>query len=115
MSLDTLKTHVTDREARMSADQVVERWEALDEAGREAFLNGVRFTEMRGGALIAYLAESVAFDRDARRNLMRQARDEAKHGYYFSQIIEHLGYDEHPVVDDPLGIAGTNPNDLAAV
>jgi len=110
--MDTLKTHVTDEEARLSADHVVERWAELDGPGREAFLNGVRFTEMRGGALLAYLAESVAFDRDARKNIMRQARDEAKHGYYFSQIIEHLGFEEHPVVDDPLGLGSRNPNEL---
>ena len=110
--MDTLKTHVSDEEARLSADHVVERWAQLDDAGREAFLNGVRFTEMRGGALLAYLAESVAFDKDARKNIMRQARDEAKHGYYFSQIMEHLGFEEHPVVDDPLGLGGRNPNEL---
>ena len=74
--MDTLKTHVSDEEARLSADDVVERWTQLDRPGREAFLNGVRFTEMRGGALLAYLAESVAFDKDARKNIMRQARDE---------------------------------------
>ena len=89
MAPDALKTHVTDEEARISADHVVERWNDLDTAGREAFLNGVRFTEMRGGALLAYLAESVDADRDARRNITRQARDETKHGYYFSLILEH--------------------------
>jgi hypothetical protein len=113
--MDTLKTRVTDAEARLRADDVVERWERLDHAGREAFLNGVRFTEMRGGALLAYLAESVAHDPDARKNIMRQARDEAKHGYYFSQIIEHLGFDEHPVVADPLGLGARNPNELRDV
>ncbi|MCU1463753.1 MAG: hypothetical protein JWO37_3828 [Acidimicrobiales bacterium] len=113
--MDTLKTHVTDEEARLSADDVVRRWQQLDGPGREAFLNGVRFTEMRGGALLAYLAESVAFDKDARKNIMRQARDEAKHGYYFSQIIEHLGFEEHPVVDDPLGLGSRNPNELRDV
>src|SRR5437762_6898202 len=115
MGPDMLKTHVTDREARLRAKDVVDRWKVLDQAGREAFLNGVRFTEMRGGALLAYLAESVAFDKDARKNIMRQARDEAKHGYYFSQIMEHLGFEEHPVVDDPLGLGGRNPNELREV
>ena len=115
MAPDALKTHVTDEEARISADHVVERYERLDVAGREAFLNGVRFTEMRGGALLAYLAESVDDDRDARKNIMRQARDETKHGYYFSLIIEHLGLQEHPVAEDPLGLLTTNPNDLRMV
>ena len=108
-SVDTLKTHVTATEARVSVDEVVERWNAMDHAGRQAFLNGVRFTEMRGGALLAYLAESVDGDPDARRNIMRQARDEAKHGYYFSLIIDHLGMEEHPVTADALGLAGSNP------
>ena len=115
MGPDMLKTHVTDREARLRAKDVVDRWEELDPAGREAFLNGVRFTEMRGGALLAYLAESIEFDKDARKNIMRQARDETKHGYYFSLILEHLGFEEHPVRDDPVGLAGANPNDLGAV
>src|SRR5205814_872977 len=72
-------------------------------------------TEMRGGAMLAYLAESVAGDRDARRNIMRQARDETKHGYYFSLIIEHLGFEEHPVTDDPVGLASANPTIFSAV
>src|SRR2546422_7903389 len=112
---DALKTHVTDEEARVSAGAIVERWNALDDPGREAFLNAVRFTEMRGGALLAYLAESIDVDRDARRNIMRQARDEAKHGYYFSLILEHLGYPEHPGADVLFGYAGSNPNDFGAV
>src|SRR5436309_9350231 len=112
MGPDMLKTHVTDREARLRAKDVVDRWAELDQAGREAFLNGVRFTEMRGGALLAYLAENIEADRDARKNITRQARDETKHGYYFSLILEHLGFDEHSVRDDPIGIAGTNPNEL---
>lgn len=112
---DTLKTHVSDAEARVSADHIVERWERLDQPGREAFLNGVRFTEMRGGALLAYLAESVDADRDARRNIMRQARDEAKHGYYFSLILEHLGLEEHPVREDVLGLASSNPTEFRNV
>ena len=115
MADQALKTHVSDEEARTSADHIVERWDRLDGPGREAFLNGVRFTEMRGGALLAYLAESVAVDRDARRNIMRQARDEAKHGYYFSLILEHLGLEEHPVQDDALGMASTDPTHLADV
>jgi len=115
MGPDTLKTHVTDREARVSAKDIVARWHEFDQAGREAFLNGVRYTEMRGGALLAYLAESIEFDKDARKNIMRQARDEAKHGYYFSLIVEHLGFEEHPVRDDPVGLAGANPNDFGAV
>ena len=115
MTPDALKTHVTDEEARISADHVVERWNGLDTAGREAFLNGVRFTEMRGGALLAYLAESVDADRDARKNIMRQARDETKHGYYFSLIIEHLGLEEHPVTEDPVGLLTANPNDVRMV
>src|SRR2546428_13466424 len=112
MGSEILKTHVTDREARLRAKDVVDRWEELDQAGREAFLTGVRFTEVRGGALLAYLAESVEGDRDARKNIMRQARDETKHGYYFSLILEHLGYPEHAVTDDPVGLAGANPNEL---
>ncbi|MDQ1372882.1 MAG: hypothetical protein QOJ09_220, partial [Actinomycetota bacterium] len=112
---EPLKTHVTDEEARVSADHIVERWERLDKAGREAFLNGVRFTEMRGGALLAYLAESVDGDRDARRNITRQARDETKHGYYFSLILEHLGLEEHPVRQDALGLGSSNPNELSGV
>src|SRR5437763_416190 len=76
MGPDMLKTHVTDREARISAKDVVDRWHELDRAGREAFLNGVRFTEMRGGALLAYLAESIEFDNDARD--CRMARDGAR-------------------------------------
>jgi hypothetical protein len=112
---DILKTHVTAEEARVSADDVVERWNTMDHAGREAFLNGVRFTEMRGGALLAYLAESVDADRDARRNIMRQARDESKHGYYFSLILEHLGFEEHPVTADPLGLSQSNPNEPRTV
>jgi len=115
MAPDILKTHVTDREARISAKDVVARWREMDRAGREAFLNGVRFTEMRGGALLAYLAESVEFDTDARKNIMRQARDETKHGYYFSLILEHLGFEEHPVRDDPVGLAGANPNEISGV
>jgi len=115
MAPDILKTHVTDREARMSAKDVVARWREMDRAGREAFLNGVRFTEMRGGALLAYLAESVEFDKDARKNIMRQARDETKHGYYFSLILEHLGFEEPPVRDDPVGLAGANPNEISGV
>jgi hypothetical protein len=115
MAMDTLKTHVSDEEARISAAHVVERWHRLDHAGREAFLNGVRFTELRGGALLAYLAESVEFDRDARRNITRQARDESKHGYYFSLILEHLGFEEQRVSIDPLGLTGSNPNDFGAV
>ena len=115
MGPDTLKTHVTDREARISARQVVDRWNALDHAGREAFLNGVRFTEMRGGALLAYLAEHIEADKDARKNITRQARDETKHGYYFSLILEHLGFEEHAVRDDPVGLANANPNELREV
>ena len=115
MGPDMLKTHVTDREARLSAKDVVDRWKELDQAGREAFLNGVRFTEMRGGALLAYLAESIEFDKDARKNIMRQARDETKHGYYFSLILEHLGFEEHPVTADPLGLSGSNPNEPRTV
>ena len=112
---DALKTHVTDEEARVSADDIVERWNGLDDAGRGAFLNAVRFSEMRGGALLAYLAESIDADRDARRNVMRQARDEAKHGYYFSLILEHLGFEEHPVADRLYGFSGANPNDFGLV
>ena len=115
MGPDTLKTHVTDREARLSAKDVVDRWKVLDQAGREAFLNGVRFTEMRGGALLAYLAESIEFDKDARKNIMRQARDEAKHGYYFTLILEHLGMEEHAVTQDAIGLAGANPVEMAKV
>ena len=70
---------------------------------------------MRGGALLAYLAESVDADRDARKNIMRQARDETKHGYYFSLIIEHLGLEEHPVTEDPVGLLTANPNDVRMV
>jgi rubrerythrin len=109
---DALKTRVTPEEARITTDHVVERWHHLDKPGREAFLNAVRFTEMRAAALLAYLAESVDVDRDARKNIMRQARDEAKHGYYFSLIMEHLGLDEHPVTADPVGLTPDNPNDL---
>jgi rubrerythrin len=112
---DVLKTKVTEAEARVRADDIVARWKRLDDAGREAFLNAVRFTEMRGGALLAYLAESIDDDRDARRNIMRQARDEAKHGYYFSLILEHLGYEEHPGADVLFGYAGSNPNDFGGV
>ena len=112
MGPDTLKTHVTDREARISARDVVDRWNELDHAGREAFLNGVRFTEMRGGALLAYLAEHIEADKDSRKNITRQARDETKHGYYFSLILEHLGFEEHAVRDDPVGLAAANPNEL---
>src|SRR5712691_12102674 len=115
MGPDMLKTHVTDREARLRAKDVVDRWKDLDRAGREAFLNGVRFTEMRGGALLAYLAESIEFDKDARKNIMRQARDETKHGYYFSLILEHLGLEEHPVADQLYGFSGANPNDFGVV
>src|SRR5437879_1135775 len=74
MGPDMLKTHVTDREARISAKQVVERWHELDHAGREAFLNGVRFTEMRGGALLAYLAENIEADRPEVAQWREQAR-----------------------------------------
>jgi rubrerythrin len=114
MAPEPLKTRVTAEEARLTPADVVARWDRLDEPGRAAFLNGVRFTEMRGGALLAYLAESVADDADARRNIMRQARDEAKHGYYFSLILDHLGYREAPVAASA-ALGDVSPEALAGV
>jgi hypothetical protein len=112
---DALKSHVSPREARQSADDVVARWEQMDAAARTGFLNAVRFTELRGGALLAFLAETVTGDADARRAITRQARDEAKHGYFFSLILEHLGFEELPVAVDPLGIGDANPAELGQI